>query len=208
MDSIWTNRNKSADSIIALGNNKLYKLNPSDEKMPRVLRDLKNGEIPKSALSIPFSYIKTVEWKVGKPFLLIRFGQDSEEIIRMDNNRGLQAVFKQLQEVDRVHYQLDEYSRFRAAKKPLWSVLLLTLVCIVLFLLARDIETEMAWYESMNMEYERKWGGLLGMIAHFGTTRIIWLYALFMAIAVPATFIKMKKPPVVHTLRFNPEPVN
>jgi hypothetical protein len=200
MDKIWISDNTREDRIIAIGNNMLYKVNPKEERVHEYKEKLKNDNIPKEVLSIPYSYIKFIQYQEGKKYIQVFFGQESEEHFRINEETKLFEIFKYFEtNIPDTKYNFNQYSAIQSAKKPLIAAFIVA----VIFLWALYLALQM----KLGYSYELVGSGrsitsIIFAIANLGISKLLLLFGILESIAFISIFKKMKNRPSVHVLLF------
>lgn len=198
MNKIWINEEKGEDKIIGFGNNHIYKINPKEEKILDYAREIENNNISDKVLSIPFSYLKGIEYQEGKKYILIYFGQESEEQIRINNIEKRFEIFKHFKDnLPNSEYDFEKYSALKAGKKPLIAVVILSILFAWSFSLALNIESG---YEYELVGSGRGITGIVLALANLGTVNLFLIFGILIGIGVFSMVTKMRKKPSVHTV--------
>jgi len=201
MDKIWINNEDREDRIIAIGNKTIYKLNPKSYNISQNVTDLENDNIPKEALSIPFSYIRKIQYKEGTKYIRILFGKESQENFRINDIQKRFEIFKYFKEnIPKTKYEFEKYHPFKAAKKPIIAVSITLLLFLWTLYLAGEIEKGYE-YEIVGGSGASITGIVLGL-ANLGIVNIILIFGSLLTIGIIAIIRKMNKRPSVHNLIF------
>lgn len=183
----WINNEKT--KFIVIDDNGIFCGNPSLEKKEHFTTQLKKGEVPSELLHIPFAYIKEINTKDIDNDINILFGNDSSEILTINNQNQKSEIFELLKNsLPKFTHQTQEINKFKAAKKPFIALVLFTIICAISFHTAIQLE---------NNELEGRYIALILVIAEFGSETIIKIYLGILAISSFAIFRKMSQ---AHTL--------
>ena len=197
MDKIWINQGAGGDKIIAIVNDIIYKVNPRDEEIADVARDLKMKRIPQqNTFSLPISYIREIRLQEGREYIQVFFGGNSEEHLRIKDAVLREEIFNFFRE-NTTHcvFYLERYSKIKAAKKPLIAFL----VVAGLYLYTAYLAVSMA----NGSEFEIRGPGLGGIayfLATLGPAKNILIFGGLAGIALLAAINKMRNPPVMHRI--------
>lgn len=131
MTKTWINKEKGDDLILAIGNNKLYKSNPKEGKIDLFLNNIENDVSHIDILSIPFSYLRSIQLQKDKKYIQVNFGKESEEFFRVNDELKRVEIFKYLKEnIPAISYEFDKYTIFKSIKKPLIALIVILLMFI------------------------------------------------------------------------------
>jgi hypothetical protein len=199
MDKIWINKKKGEDKLIAIGNNCIYKVNPKADRVEQYTNDLKNGTVSDDVLSIPYSYIKNIQYQEGKQYIQVFFGQESEEYIRIKDDNKRNEIFKYFKDnIPGTAYQFEEYSAFKSGKKPMIAVILTSLLFAWTLYLSIQIE--------LGYQYELVGGsghsitGLVLALANLGVLKVVLIFGSLLGIGLSSMIRKMRNRPSVHDI--------
>jgi len=78
MIKIWINKEAGSDTIIALGDDRIFKISPKDDSISQYANDIENEIIAKDVFAIPFTHIKSIQLQEGRKYFQVFFGIDSE----------------------------------------------------------------------------------------------------------------------------------
>jgi hypothetical protein len=198
---IWKSFTKGDDKIIAFYNNTIYKGNPKDDEIDNVIYQLKNEKIPPTNLfGIPLSYLKEINLENGKDYIEVLFGSDSSEHLRIKDENKKMEIFEFLKmNIPNSKSYIDNYSDFRAGKKPLIAMCFIAIIFIWTLSIATEMENGNQ-YEVVGGHYNSIAGLVIGF-ASLGVKNVILIFGSFLTIAVISFFIKTKKPKVVNTIK-------
>lgn len=198
MIKTWISSEKGDDKIIALANNKILKANPREAKTQEVVTNIENDTLSADILSIPFSYIRSVQLPKGKKYIQVNFGEESEEHLRICNEFKRVEIFKYFREnIPQMTYRFEKYSKIKAMQKPLIAVA----VVAVLFLWTMFYAVPL----SMGAEYELtgNGGSLTGIVfslAMLGIPKICLIFGTLLLLGTYSAIVKGKNPPEIHEL--------
>ena len=195
MEKIWINPG-GGDKIIAFIDNVLYKVNPPDDQVAGIARDLENRIIPKEkTFGLPLVYIKEVRWQEGLPYIQFFF-QGSEEHYRVTDDTVRAEIFAFCKTVvKRSRYEVEANGGLWAAKKPLIAFA----VVLSLAMLSENARRGMA--RGDEFEYRGVLAGLALLIASLGIVKEVLIFGSLAGIALFAAVKKMRNPPVLHRIR-------
>ena len=189
---VWTNTEKGSDKVIAVDDQKLHKGNPKSENFNATLASVNKGNIPPGFLSIPFSYIKQIQWQEGKPYIQVFFGQDSEEYFRVKHDLKRREIFEYLKTtLPNSAYKLEKYTAWRSAKKAIIA----TIVISILFAVVLDT--------AIRLEQGTYYGAQLVIVLFFaglGVRNVVLLFGAFITIGLIAIYRKVTNKPVIHLI--------
>ena len=197
MDKIWTNPDARGDKIIAIVNDILYKVNPRDEEIAEVARDLKMRRIPQqNTFSLPMSYIWEIRLQEGKEYIQVFFRGKSEEHLMIKDAVLREEIFNFFKKnTTQSKFYLERHSKIKAAKKPLIALL----VVAGLWLYTAYLSIRIA----DGTEFEIRGPGLGGIayfLATLGPAKNILIFGGLAGIALLAAINKMRNPPVLHRI--------
>ena len=139
---IWENKLKGNDRIVAFVNNTIYRGNPKEDQISNIIFELKNEKkhIP-NITGIPISYIKEINLEKGKNYIEILFGKDSSELIKINDEKNRIEIFEFFKNnIQNSDHFVDEYSKFRIGKKPLIGMFVLSVLFLLSYFFAMEIE--------------------------------------------------------------------
>ncbi|SHN13122.1 hypothetical protein [Chitinophaga sp. CF418] len=197
MTRYWTNYDNKGDKLLAFANGTLYKANPKPDEIENIVRDMQMNDFTAPGLfSIPADYIKEVHLQEGNDYIQVFFGQNIEEHLQIKDDATRQEIFDFLKDhLPGASYTVDKYTKFRAAKKPMIALAVIT----VLFLYTLSLTLVLdAGGEVMA---GGRIGGLLAGVAGLGMTKVLLIYGTLIAIAGTTMTRKMMNPPVIHLIR-------
>ncbi|MDX1903316.1 MAG: hypothetical protein SFU27_04085 [Thermonemataceae bacterium] len=196
MNKIWINKEKGEDKIIAIDSDKLFKINPETEKIFQYVSDIENNIISKDVLSIPFSYIKTIQYQEGKNYIQVFFGQESEEHLRVNDVLKLRAIFQYFKEnIPKIEYRFEKYSAIKSARKPLRAVIVTSLLFIWTLYYAMQIGYK---YELIGSG--KSITGIVFALAHLGIVNVSLIFCTLIGVGLFSMIKKMRNRPLVHKL--------
>ena len=201
MDKIWINKEKGSDKILAIGNNMLYKINPKENIFNRCLSDLEKDIAQKNAMTIPFSYIKHIQYFEGKKYIQIFFGNASEEHWRIENESVRFQVFKHLKEnLPKTEYTAGKFNLWKTGKRSFSALAVVSALFFWLLYLALEIEKG---YEYTIVGHSRKGvGELILGIANMGSMKIIFIFCPLLLLVAFNLIRKLINRPIVHEIAF------
>lgn len=197
---IWENKVKGNDRIIAYVNNTIYRGNPKEEDVNKILFELKNDKNQISNLmGIPLSYIKEINLEVGKNYIEILFGKDSSELLKINDEKKKVEIFQYLKEnIENSRQFTDEYSKFRTGKKSLIAMSLLFILFLLSYYFAIEIE---------NGDYDaipEKANVIIATVIYIsalGTKYVLLIFGLFIMIPFLNFVIKTKRKKIVEKIQ-------
>jgi hypothetical protein len=149
-------------------------------------------------LAIPIAYVKFIELAKGKTYIEVFFGSDSNEHLRINNEKTRNEVFEYLQKnLTGFTHSVEKYSSMKAGKKPLIAMIVLTLLFAYTFYIANAMEN--------GVEYEvvgnyNSIAGIVLVLASQGVQKVSLLFGSLLAIAIFSFYRKTKTPPVIDRL--------
>lgn len=198
MNKTWISREKGDDKLIGIANEVIYKVNPKMDEISDYAERIKQNKISQDILSIPFSYIKSIQHQEGKKYIQVFFGHESEEHLRIKDTTKRFEVFKHFKEnIPSIAYEREEYSALKAGRKPLIALIILSLLFAWTLYLAIQI--------SMGYDYEIVGNrdsiiGLVLGIAYLGIMKVILIFGSLITLGLWSMIRKMKNRPIVHAL--------
>ena len=198
MIKIWTNPDKGDDKIIAIVDDMIYKCNPAPEEVDAVASGLQVKSIPqKNIFGIPFHYLHEFRYQEGKNYIQVFFREGSEEHLRINNPERLQEVFECFKTLlPSSKYYIDRYKPFRAGKKPLIALAVVSILFIWTLFIAFGIQDGNEYDVKGGRYYS--WAGIVLMFAAMGVRNVILIYGSLIVIAILSFIKKFKNPPVIH----------
>lgn len=199
---IWTSTEKGTDRIIALGGDSIFKGNPKTPAMEAAIAALNEGvKQPADLFSIPFGYIKTINFQQSKPYIEILFGADSSEHLNIRNEEAREEVFEYFkQHIPGVACTVEKHSALKAGIKPLIALTILAVIFSWTLYLAIEMSKGFE-YDVVGQRYNSI-AGIALSLASLGIPRLCLIFAALESIALLSFFRKIKQLPVVHTLSF------
>jgi len=198
---IWTSNEKGNDKIILFTNEIIYKGNPKEEEIEKILFELEvQGVISKNLVGFPLSYFQEINLQEGKTFIELSFAKDSSEHLKINDEMKKMEIFNYLKEnIPNSKYSLEKPSFLQAAKKPLIA----GIVVIIFFMATLYFAVEL---ESGNQYYIEgdKYNSITGIVlalAQMGVTNVIILFGSLFLTALSSFIIKGKNPPVINRLK-------
>ena len=198
MNKIWISENHSKDIIIAYADNIIYRGNPKPDLINDYVIGIKNNQIPDDLFGIPVSYIKEISLSESKDYIEILFSKDSVDNLTIKEEVKRKEVFDFFKNnFDNFIYKLDKYSPFKAAKKPLIALLIVSLIFLYTLSIANEIQ--------LGAEYELHGNGaslatVVLMLALLGVQKVVMIFSVPILIALISAILKAKNPPTVHRL--------
>ena len=200
MNKIWVNKEKGNDTIIAIDNEKIFKVNPKLEKLDTYVKNIEKDIVSDDVLCIPFTYIKAIQLRENKKYIQVFFGGESEEHIRIIDHHKRKEIFEYFKEnIPKTNYQFVKYSPLKSAKKPLVAMTILSLLFVWTLYLAIQIQ--------IGYEYELIGNGrsitaiVLGL-AQLGIFKVILIFGSFLTIAFFSVLHKLRNRPEIHEIGF------
>jgi hypothetical protein len=197
--SIWKNENKNDDKIIAYFKDTIYKCNPKESEIDKVMDGLKNIQTPiNNYIGIPVSYLKEIHLQEGKDFIEIFFGADSSEELKINDSVVRNEIFQFFKtNIPRAKYRVEEYSKLKAGKKPLIAMVVIVVIGFWVF----DISSGMENGEEYSLIGSvRSLAGIVIALASIGTKKVLLLFGSLFAIALTSFIMKIKTPEVVRKI--------
>jgi hypothetical protein len=198
MVKTWTSTENGNDKIIGIGHQKLYKANPVHDEMSTIVNQI-NNDIPSNyILSIPFSYIRSVQLEKSTNYIQVNFGHESEELFRIRDDQKRFEIFKYFRDnIPVLQYQLEKYSVLKAIRKPLIA----TSVVLVLYLWTMYYVIQI----SNGTEYEligngASLSGIVFSLAQLGIEKVNLIFGILILIGAYSAVRKGKNPPEIHGL--------
>lgn len=195
MTKIWINKLKGDDRIIALGNNKIYKSNPKESKIPEFVKKIEEDESSIDILSIPFSYLRSVQFQMGKNYIQVNFGQESEERLKIQDESKRIEIFRYFKEnIPGMDFRSEKYSLLKAIKKPAIAMA----VALVFYLWTMHYVVQIAngvQYELVGNGFS--FGAIAFSMANLGMTKVNLLFGILMLLAGYSIYKNGKNPPEV-----------
>lgn len=197
--TIWKSNIKGDDRIIAYYDKIIYKGNPRQEEMENIVRELNlgNKQIP-SLFSVPQTLLKEVNFEEGKNYIEILFGSDSNEHLKINDLSRKQEIFNSLKDkIPNSKYEVENYSKFKAGKKPLIAMLFITIIFSWTLYIASQIENGNQ-YEIVGSG--RSIAAIVLAMASLGISNVILIFGSLLILALLGFIFKIKKPKVVHRI--------
>lgn len=190
MEKIWKPKESKSDKLILIHKQSIYKGNPSKEQIDKLNLETQNLEVLEKLFSIPYSYIKKIVNQESINHIKIFFGNDSEEELKISNERLKNEVFNYLKnDITSLTYRLETPSSFKYAKAQFFGII----ISSGLFIWAMYFAIQM----SNGYEYEIVGGrpGITGIVlalANFGITKLVIGYSAILGIALFSLIKKLK----------------
>jgi hypothetical protein len=196
---IWTSTEKKDTKIVAVKEQIIYLCNPKATEIDNYVFDLNMNKIPqKDIMSIPFHYIKEINFYENKGLIEILFGSSTEEIFVSDPKQK-EEIFNYFREnIPGLTYAVDSVSGISAAKKPLIALLVVIGLFVYSYSIANGFEhgymynVEGGHYDSI--------GGMVLVLASMGTKKLIIVFICLLAITLYSAYKKIKNPFVIRRL--------
>jgi hypothetical protein len=192
MTKIWINKEKGDDSLIGIGNNKIYKANPKEQKLTQFVDLIETDSAHIDILSIPFSYIRSIQFQIGKKYIKVCFGQESEEHLKISDEDKRVEIFKYFKEnVPSMEFRSKKYTVIEAIKKPLIALV----VALLLYLWTMHYVLEIA--SGTQYELIGNGGSISGIVfslAQLGLVKVNIIFAALFSIGIFSAVKKGKKP--------------
>lgn len=195
MTKIWINPQKGDDTIIGIGNHKIFKSNPKEDKISHFTKLIEEDSAHVDILSIPFSYIKSIRYQIGKKYISVCFGQDSEEHFRIQEENKRIEIFKYFREnIPSMEFRPIKFSVFEAIKKPLVAIVVVLLLYIWTMHYVLEIANG-AQYELIGNGASVS--GIVFSLAQLGFVKVNILFVILISIGVFSAVKKGKNPPEI-----------
>jgi hypothetical protein len=195
----WKSEEKGDDKIIAYFNDAIYKVSPKSREIEQVLFDFSNDKPPtKDYLRIPQNYIKEISLEEGKNYIVVSFGENSYEHLRINDSEKRIEIFEYFRNTMTNSIRIvDEYSALTAGKKPLMAmcVILISFLCI--------------FYISYEIEQGNNYGGggwlsrIIVGIAMSGTKTVLLIFGSLLGLSFISFILKTRKPKVIQRIIMN-----
>jgi hypothetical protein len=198
MNKIWINTEKGDDKIIALSNNKILKANPKENMEHQYEIDIKNDVISNDVLSIPFSYIKSIQLQDNKKYIQVFFGQESEEYLKIKDDTKRKEIFDYFKDnIPLTTYRVEKYSNSKKANKPLIAGVVIFVLYLWTVYLAAEIETG-SQYEVIGNQ--RSIASIVLVIAQLGVIKVTLIFGSLLTIAVYSYIRKIRNKANIHVI--------
>lgn len=197
---IWTSDEKGNDKIIVFKDETIYKGNPKEKEIEKILFELKvQGLISKTLVGFPLSYIQEISLQEGKNFIELLFAEDSSEHLKINDEKKKNEVFDYFKEnIPNSKYSLEKLSFLQAAKKPLIAGIVIAVFFVATLYFAIELESGNQYY--IEGDKYNSITGIVLALAQMGVTNVILLFGSLFLIALSSFVIKGKKPPVINKL--------
>ncbi|MFD2916363.1 hypothetical protein [Psychroserpens luteus] len=182
MHKFWKLSDSRSNKLIFIKDKCIYKGNPNPVELNKLNTQSSNLAFLENLLSIPYSYIKSIENQEGKNQIKIFFGKESEEELIINNENTKKEVFNFLkQDNPSFKYSSETPSVLKYAKAPLFALLFISIIFIWSLYLAIKIES--------GVEYELVRGGasitaIILAIANLGVFKILGGFLFLLVITV------------------------
>nr|WP_321230720.1 hypothetical protein [uncultured Psychroserpens sp.] len=182
MHKFWKLSDSRSNKLIFIKDKCIYKGNPNPVELNKLNTQSSNLAFLENLLSIPYSYIKSIENQEGKNQIKIFFGKESEEELIINNENTKKEVFNFLkQDNPSFKYSSETPSVLKYAKAPLFALLFISIIFIWSLYLAIKIES--------GVEYELVRGGasitaIILAIANLGVFKILCGFLFLLVITV------------------------
>jgi len=191
----WLISKKRNFLLIVLSNKKLYKgtIKGGGDQLT-VQKEINKGIIPKGLFAVPLSYISEVNYQVESDIFKIFLGKEDDIVFRISSLETRVDVFTHLQDnLKAFQYRYEEYSWFKASKKPLIALLILNLLLVWGYYVAHQIESGV---------YIREHFIIILAIASLGTALILFIAIIINSLLLFRIFMKIKNAPKMHILEY------
>lgn len=138
---IWKSKTQGEDKIIALIDNIIYKGNPKDDQLEKIILELKSQKPSANLMGIPLSHVKEINLEEGENYIEILFGTDSTEHLRIKDKKRRDEIFDFLKlNIPNSINHIEKYSILKAGKKPLFAIGIFLPLFLWTFYIANEIE--------------------------------------------------------------------
>ncbi len=156
----------------------------------KLISDIEKGTIQKNLFSIPYSYIRSIENQEGNNTIKINFGKDSEEELKIRDRKIKNEIFELLKnDLSKFEYSQKIPSIIKQAKPQIFAILFTTGLFLWTFYIANQIENG---YEYEVIGGRPGIGGIILILAQFGTLKVILGYIVILSIAIYSFIRKIK----------------
>ena len=148
--------------------------------------ELQRGDIPNGLTEVPFSYLKSVRKRENVSNINLQFGSESQQQLNFESNHECKEVFDSLKLVlSNFNYKNEEISSFKAAKKPIIALIVLSIIFSISLFMAFELE-------------KGNLGGrqiaILLALASLGTKKLSILFGLVVSICGFSIWLKGNNP--------------
>lgn len=177
MEKIWNIKDSKTNRVVIINQDCIYKGNP---KHSELIISEKDTDVLNELFSLPFSYINVIENQDGGDKILIYYGSDSKEEIKIKDIELKNEIFIYLRKhIPSLVYSKSLPSLFSYAKGSLIAMLILTLLFLRTYFLAGEIEDGVV-YEMIDSK--KSISTIMLVLAHVGTFKLKLGYLLVMII--------------------------
>lgn len=191
----WLIPQKRDSLLVLMTNKKLYKgIIKNGDKQLSTQQTINNGHIPKGLFSIPLSYIKRLQYQAESNIFEIYLSKEDNIELNIPEQETRADLFTHLQNyLKAFQYRYEEYSWFKASKKPLIALLILNLLLTWGYYVAHQIESGV---------YIREHFIIILAIASLGTALILLIAVIINSLLLFRIIMKIKNAPKMHILEY------
>ncbi len=195
----WQSEEKNDDKIIAYFDSMIYIINPKPADVQQVILDMEQDRAPtKNFTSVPMRYVRKIELEDGKNYIVVYFGKDSYQHLRVKDAAKRQEIFNYFKTcVPGTRLHTDRYSAVRAGKAPLFAM------CAVAGIFAYTMYIASGMEQGNEYTIVGKPFSLAGMVlslASLGTAKVTLIFGSLFAIAATSFVLKARNPKVVEQI--------
>lgn len=194
----WINRKEAEHSFILFNENTIYRQIVRLDQFSNVARELSKGKISDKFIGVPVHYIKTIEFKEDDINLKIKYGKESEDDIKISDNKLRKEVFDYMKEHTKVkRFTIQKPSILKRIKKPLIALSIVLGIFFYVYLII----------DGMNKGYVYDLeghgiGGIFWGLAQFGLVNNLLLFCPLAIIASYRIWVKYQDDEEVHYLYY------
>lgn len=196
---IWKSKTQGEDKIIAFIDNIIYKGNPKDDQLEKIILELKNHKPSSNLIGIPLSHIKEINLEDGKNYIEVLFGMDSTEHLRIKDRERRDEIFGFLKSnVPNSKNHIEKYSKIKAGKKPLFAIAIFLPLFLWTFYIANEIEKG---YQYEIVGRGNSISGIVLAIASLGVTKVSIIFGSILGIAILGFIQKTRNPKIIDQIK-------
>ncbi len=188
---IWVNDNENDDKVIAYYQGKIFKANPKDEELNIIISEFRMTKTPSSMfLGIPLDYIKEIRFQEEKKYIEVFFGASSYEHFNISDENKKIEIFDYFSSLfPNATISTEMYSKLKAGKKPLYAILILSVIFIWSLYISLNIE---AGYGYELTGSPGSMAGVVLALASLGVFKLTLIFSSLISIALISFVVKTR----------------
>ncbi|MEP7107174.1 MAG: hypothetical protein ABI760_04315 [Ferruginibacter sp.] len=197
----WRSYEKGDDKIIGYHNGTIYRGNPNSDEIELVIYNFQKEVIPaKNFTAIPLHYLKQINLEESQNYIEVLFGKESSEHLRIKDANKRKEIFEYFKtNIPNSTFHTDNYSKFKAGKKPLIAMGVVAGLFLWTFYIAVGIEKGIEY--GVTGDHKNSVAGIVLAFASLGTKNVALIFGTLFTIAVISFVQKIKNPKIVYRIQ-------